>query len=137
MAHPDHDQVIGRIAGARLRGMADGRAVTRVGPEVHPDAETWAAYVEGGLQADEVVRLETHLGGCAICRRLVAVLTTELRLSPEERRAVYEQAIQLGRFDINRLKTIGTGPPPTAPSIAPAARKVSPLARSTERDGTS
>ena len=66
-----------------------------------------------------------------------AVLTTELRLSPEERRAVYEQAIQLGRFDINRLKTIGTGPPPTAPSIAPAARKVSPLARSTERDGTS
>jgi len=81
MAHPDHDQVIGRIAGARLRGMADGRAVTRVGPEVHPDAETWAAYVEGGLQADEVVRLETHLGGCAICRRLVAVLTPEVTSS--------------------------------------------------------
>ena len=29
-----------------------------------------------------------------------AVLTTELRLGPDERRAVYEQAIQLGRFDI-------------------------------------
>jgi len=54
MAHPDHDQFIGRLAGARLRGMADGRAVTRVGPEVHPDAETWAAYVEGGLQAIHV-----------------------------------------------------------------------------------
>ena len=78
MAHPDHDQVIGRIAGARLRGMADGRAVTGTAPEVHPDAELWAAYVDGGLQPDEVVRLETHLGGCAICRRLVAVLTPEV-----------------------------------------------------------
>jgi hypothetical protein len=81
MAHPDHDQVIGRIAGARLRGMADGRAVTGAAPEVHPDAETWAAYVDGGLQPDEVMRLETHLGGCGTCRRLVAVLTPEVTAS--------------------------------------------------------
>jgi len=68
-----------------------------------------------------------------------AVLTTELRLGPDERRACYEQAIQLGRFDISRLKPAGAGPPvPAVPdSGRPApARKVSSLTRSTERDGT-
>src|SRR4051812_18588188 len=77
MAHPDHDQVIGRLAGARLRGTA-GRVTSGAAAEVHPDAETWAAYADGGLQPDEVARLETHLGGCATCRRLVAVLTTDV-----------------------------------------------------------
>ncbi len=77
MAHPDHDQVIGRLVGARLRGAADGRAVSGA-PEAHPDAETWAAYVDGGLRADEVVRLETHLAGCPACRRLLAVLVPEV-----------------------------------------------------------
>jgi RNA polymerase sigma-70 factor (ECF subfamily) len=70
------------------------------------------------------------------------VLTTELRLGPDERRACYEQAIQLGRFDIARLKVDGMAPP--APDVSPpavAARKVSPLRRSKERgsrerDGT-
>jgi RNA polymerase sigma-70 factor len=69
-----------------------------------------------------------------------AVLTTELRLGPDERRACYEQAIQLGRFDIAQLKPPATGPPPQPGSRAgpPAggARKVSPLTRSRERDGT-
>src|SRR5204863_5008240 len=78
MAHPDHDQVIGRLAGARLRGTAERRAVSGRASEVHPDAETWAAYVDGGLDADEVARLETHLGTCATCRRLVAVLMPEV-----------------------------------------------------------
>ena len=77
MAHPDHDQVIGRLVGARLRGAADGRAVSGA-PEAHPDAETWAAYVDGGLRADEVLRLETHLAGCPACRRLLAVLMPEV-----------------------------------------------------------
>ena len=69
-----------------------------------------------------------------------AVLTTELRLGPEERRACYEQAIQLGRFDIAQLKPPATGPPPASgPRAGPpagAARKVSSLTRSRERDGT-
>ena len=78
MAHPDHDQVIGRLVGARLRGAADRRAVSGAAAEAHPDAETWAAYVDGGLRADEVVRLETHLAGCPACRRLLAVLAPEV-----------------------------------------------------------
>jgi RNA polymerase sigma factor (sigma-70 family) len=69
-----------------------------------------------------------------------AVLTTDLRLGPDERRACYEQAIQLGRFDIAQLKPAGAGPRPEAsPRDGPAAgvpRKVSPLTRSRERDGT-
>ena len=65
-----------------------------------------------------------------------AVLTTELRLGADERRAVYEQAIQLGRFDISRLKAVGPGPPSLDPGRPAAARKVSTLTRSTERDGT-
>jgi RNA polymerase sigma-70 factor len=54
------------------------------------------------------------------------VLTTELRLGPDERKAVYEQAIQLGRFDIASLK---------APAPAPAG-KIPASDRSRERDGT-
>ena len=82
MAHPDHDQVIGRLVGARLRGAADRPAVSGTAPEAHPDAETWAAYVDGGLRADEVLRLETHLAGCPACRRLLAVLVPEVSSAP-------------------------------------------------------
>ena len=67
-----------------------------------------------------------------------AVLTTELRLGPDERRASYEQAIRLGRFDIASLKIEGRADPPS-PTVSPpagATRKVSPLERSRERDGT-
>src|SRR5688572_24573719 len=78
MAHPDHDQVIGRLVGARLRGAADRRAVSGAAAEAHPDAETWAAYVDGGLRADEVVRLDPPLAGCPACRRLLAVLAPEV-----------------------------------------------------------
>jgi Putative zinc-finger len=78
MAHPDHDQVIGRLVGARLRGAADGRPVSDAAAEAHPDAEAWAAYLDGGLRADDVVRLETHLAGCPVCRRLLAVLAPEV-----------------------------------------------------------
>lgn len=66
-----------------------------------------------------------------------AVLTGELRLSPEERRACYEDAIQLGRFDIGQLKPASATPPQPASGPSPgASRKVSPLTRSRERDGT-
>ncbi len=71
-----------------------------------------------------------------------AVLTRDLRLGPEELRSCYEQAIQLGRFDVGRLKVDGSAPPATDTS-PPAAgpRKVSTLRRSKERgsrerDGT-
>ncbi len=80
MAHPDHDQVIGRLVGARLRGAAThgpGAAAP-----AHPDAETWAAYLDGGLQADEVRRLEEHLAGCGACRGLVGALAPEVSASP-------------------------------------------------------
>lgn len=57
-----------------------------------------------------------------------AVLTSELRLGPEERRACYEQAIQLGRFDVASLRppAASTGPPGKIPASN----------RSRERDGT-
>jgi hypothetical protein len=71
MAHLDPDQLIGRLAGARL-----GRVPAPAG-EVCPDAEALAAYADGGLSADEVARLEAHLAGCADCRRLVAALMPE------------------------------------------------------------
>jgi hypothetical protein len=89
MAHPDHDQVIGRLVGTRLRGGAERHAVSDGAAEVHPDAETWAAYVDGGLRADEVARLETHLAGCQVCRRLLAVLAPEVssEVAPAAREA--------------------------------------------------
>ena len=77
MAHPDHDQVIGRLVGARLRGVT-ARPSGAGSADVHPDAETWAAYVDSGLRADDVLRLETHLAGCSACRRLVAALVPEV-----------------------------------------------------------
>jgi hypothetical protein len=77
MAHPDHDRIIGRLAGARLRGAA-GPALSAAAPAVHPDPEAWAAYLDGGLRADEVARLETHLAGCPVCRRFLAVLAPEV-----------------------------------------------------------
>ena len=77
MAHPDHDPVIGRLAGARLHGSAERRRGDAT-VEPHPDAETWAAYVDGGLLPDEVGSLETHLAGCSVCRRLVAALVPEV-----------------------------------------------------------
>jgi RNA polymerase sigma-70 factor (ECF subfamily) len=78
-----------------------------------------------------------------------AVLTTELRLGADERRACYEQAIQLGHFDVASLR--GERPPPPAafpPAAAPrprapaemprapAAGKFSDVIRSRKRDGT-
>lgn len=80
-----------------------------------------------------------------------AVLTGELRLSPEECRDWYEQAIQVGSFDIERLRGPDPGverplPAPAAPGSAaapPAAGRVAPGAgkkpapeRSRKRDGT-
>jgi len=57
-------------------------------------------------------------------------------LGPDERRACYEQAIVLGRFDIASLKAAGAGPAAGEASRAGPVRKVSSLMRSTERDGT-
>jgi hypothetical protein len=71
MAHPDSDQVIGRLAGARL-----GRMTAPAG-ELCPEPEELAAYVDGGLAPDEAARLEIHLAGCASCRRLLAALVPE------------------------------------------------------------
>jgi hypothetical protein len=78
MAHPDHDQVIGRLVGARLRGPAERRPGGAGAAEPHPDAETWAAYVDGGLLPGEVRHLEAHLAGCAVCRGLVVALAPEV-----------------------------------------------------------
>jgi hypothetical protein len=72
MAHPDPDQVIGRLAGARL-----GRMPAPAG-ELCPDSELLAAYVDGGLPDAEVARLEAHVAGCAACRRVLAALVPEL-----------------------------------------------------------
>ncbi|MEO5823806.1 MAG: zf-HC2 domain-containing protein [Vicinamibacteraceae bacterium] len=82
MAHADHDQVFGRLAGARLRGTAESRlGGAAAAAEAHPDAETWAAYVDGGLLVDEVSRLEAHLAGCGACRRLVAAFAPEVSVA--------------------------------------------------------
>jgi RNA polymerase sigma-70 factor (ECF subfamily) len=77
----------------------------------------------------------------------------ELGLSADERRASYEDAIERGRFDIARVKPAAmagpaeaasspgaraAAPPVGGSSAAPPSRprKVSPLERSRERDGT-
>jgi len=78
MAHPDHDQVIGRLVGARLRRTTERRAGGGAMTQAHPDAESWAAYVDGGLLPAEVTSLDEHLSGCASCRRLVAALAPEV-----------------------------------------------------------
>ena len=59
------------------------------------------------------------------------VLTIELKLDPDERRACYEQVIEAGRFDVARLRVPAetAGPPPGGKN--PAA------ARSKDRDGAS
>jgi hypothetical protein len=82
MAHPDHDQVIGRLVAARLRGAGDPRPGGADAVQPCPDAEAWAAYVDGGVTADEVIRFDTHLADCPACRRLVAMLTSELSAVP-------------------------------------------------------
>lgn len=76
MAHPEHDAALGRLAAARLRA---ARAEVRL--DAHPDAETWAAYVDGGLVADEVAVLEAHLAACGACRQLVTALAPEPAVS--------------------------------------------------------
>ena len=72
MAHPEHDAALGRLAAARLRAASAG-----VRLDAHPDAETWAAYADGGLVPDEMAALDAHLAACASCRRLVVALTPE------------------------------------------------------------
>ena len=119
MAHPDHDQVIGRLVGARLRGTADRRAVSGGAAEAHPDAETWAAYVDGGLQADEVVRLETHLAGCPACRRLLAVLVDVGGL-------VDVLAVDVVRLRALPLRTASSACSSSGAQLKPACRTISP-----------
>lgn len=72
MAHPEHDAALGRLAAARLHAAGAG-----VRLDAHPDAETWAAYADGGLVADETAVLDAHLAACAACRRIVAALAPE------------------------------------------------------------
>ena len=73
MAHPELDQAFGRLAASRLGAGPAGEA-RPVTAEPCADAETWAAYVDGGLAQDEVTRLDEHLATCVSCRRLVAAL---------------------------------------------------------------
>jgi len=72
MAHPEHDAALGRLAAARLRA---GRVEARL--DAHPDAETWAAYADGGLAPAEMAGLEAHLATCASCRLVVTALAPE------------------------------------------------------------
>jgi RNA polymerase sigma-70 factor (ECF subfamily) len=76
-----------------------------------------------------------------------AVLTGELRLSVEERRAWYEQAIQGGSFDIERLRGPDargaaapapdpTAAPPSSGRTSPGTGKKPAAQRSRKRDGT-
>ena len=58
-----------------------------------------------------------------------AALTTELRLSPDERRAWYAQAIERGGFDIERIR-------PGPDTVLHAAGKNPAPERSRKRDGT-
>jgi hypothetical protein len=78
MAHPDHDQVIGRLVGARLRGTAEPRPGGAPPAARHPDVETWAAYADGGLRPEEAAELDAHLAGCTVCRQLVAAFAPEV-----------------------------------------------------------
>ena len=71
---PELDQGFGRLAAARLRpGVAPGLDGTARAAAC-PDAETWAAYADGGLAPDEVARLDEHLATCLACRRLLTAL---------------------------------------------------------------
>jgi RNA polymerase sigma factor (sigma-70 family) len=66
-----------------------------------------------------------------------AVLTSELRLGPEERRACYEQAIQVGGFDVAQLRTDAPVAAAAAVPVRGGAGKNPSAGRSRERDGTS
>jgi RNA polymerase sigma factor (sigma-70 family) len=139
-ADPSPEDQPGRLGGHVERALDDALAALAPRDRLrlayyHADDLTLAAVGRLLGEHEATVSRKLQKTRDQIKAAIDAVLTTELRLGPDERRAVYEQAIQLGRFDIARLKAPGTGPPPDSGRPS-AARKVSSLTRSTERDGT-
>ncbi len=55
-------------------------------PEGHPDPLVLQSYVDGELSQEDSLALETHLGDCAACARLVAesrALVMQIRALPD------------------------------------------------------
>ena len=140
-ADPSPEDQPGRLGGHVERALDDALAALPPRDRLrlayyHADDLTLAAVGRLLGEHEATVSRKLQKTRDQIKAAIDAVLTTELRLGPDERRAVYEQAIQLGRFDISRLKAAATGPSSPEPSRPAPARKVSSLTRSTERDGT-
>ena len=66
---PDRDRAVEELLRRSLR---DGGAASR--PELCPDAETLAAWVDGKLKAAEIAAAEAHVSDCARCQAMLAAL---------------------------------------------------------------
>src|SRR6266851_274044 len=74
----DRDRSVERILGQALRA---GASAEESGACL--DAETLAAWADGGLTASDLATVETHLSECSRCQSLVATLERTRPASPE------------------------------------------------------
>lgn len=72
--HKETAALVSRAAGSRLPDDVPAVADRASGSAEHPDAETLAAYSDGSLPEDAVLRVERHLAVCGDCLREVADL---------------------------------------------------------------
>src|SRR6266851_8869896 len=74
----DRDRSVERVLGQALRA---GASAEESGACL--DAETLAAWADGGLTASDLATVETHLSECSRCQSLVATLERTRPASPE------------------------------------------------------
>lgn len=95
----------------------------------HPETETWVAYAEGRLTADENARLRHHLGGCECCVALVLDLNAFLDPDEDVRATVSEFELAAAwRAMKPHLATETASPPARRPSRFADRRVSAPLA---------